>query len=161
MFARFRPRKNFQRHAVTGIDANFVASLQRRFRQFRRTLQNHRLQSVLAPDAQTIGPHDLGDFCDGPRRFVAEIADDHVSFIDQNARAFFQLRDRDARIDVAIIIRTAHDDMRGVARWTSEKCPDAVRGRSHLLDDFLQLLDHLARFGDRFFVTNNFRAQRE
>ena len=41
----------------------------------------------------------------------------------------------------------------------AEISADAVRGRSHFLDDFLELLDHLLRFADRLFLIENLRAQ--
>ena len=39
-----------------------------------------------------------------------------------------------------------------------EVSADAIRGRGHLLDDLLELLDHLLRFADRLFLRGNFRA---
>ena len=113
---------------------------------------------MFAAHTQAIGADDFGDFCDRSGRFKSKIADNDIRFIHQNARALFQPRDRNARIDVAIVIGAANDDVRGVARWAPEKCADAIRRRSHFLDDFLKLLDHRAGFGDRFFVPRNFRA---
>ena len=70
-------------------------------------------------------------FVTGPGRFESEIADDDVGFVDQNARSFFQLRKRNARIDVAIIIGAAHDDVRGVAsRGCRETCRCGSRAKS-------------------------------
>src|SRR5437870_5267316 len=51
--------------------------------------------------------------------------------------------------------------MGGVARGRAEKCADAIRGRSHFLDDFLQLLDHPARFDNCLFPIREFRPQIE
>src|SRR5205085_11242584 len=81
--------------------------------------------------------------------------------VDQNARSLFQLRQRSARIDVAIIIRSAHDDVCGVFGNCTEKCADPIRRRSHFLDHFLELLDHLPRFADHLRLIGNVWPQIE
>ena len=114
---------------------------------------------MLRADPEPIGADDLGDFRDRPGGFETEIAYDHVSFVDQNARAFLQLREADARIDIAIIIRAADDDVGRIPGRIVEISADAIGGRSHLLDHFLELLDHLARFADCFLLRLDLRAQ--
>ena len=109
-------------------------------------------------DPQAIGPEDLSDFRDRSGGFESEIAHDDISFVDQDARPFLELRQVDARIDIAIIIGAADDDVRGVPRGIAEESADAVRGRSDFLDHFLELLDHLPRFADRLFLRGNLRA---
>ena len=62
-------RESFQRHAVIGIDAHFVAGFQRGFHQLGRTLQNQRLHAVFRTDAKPIVAEHLGDFRDRARPF--------------------------------------------------------------------------------------------
>ena len=54
------------------------------------------------------------------------------------------LADGDARIDVAIVIGAADDDLRGLLVGGVEEGADAVGRRGDLFDDLLQLLDGLA-----------------
>ena len=114
---------------------------------------------MLGADAQAIRAEHFGDLHHRPGLFEAEIADDDVGFIDEHARAPAQLREADPRIDVAVVIRSADDDLRGLARRAAEKSADAIRGRGHLLDDLLQLLDRLARVADHLLLRFDFRAQ--
>ena len=116
MLARLRAREHFQRHPVIRIDPNFIAGFRGCFHQLGGALQDQRLQSMFRADPEPIGAEHLGDFCHRASRFETEIAHDHIGFVDQNARPLFQLREIDARIDVAIIIRAAHDDVRRLAR---------------------------------------------
>ena len=161
MLVRFRAGEHLERHAVVWIDTHFVPRFQCRCCEIGRALEHHRLQSVLGTDPQSIVTQDFGDFRYRTRRFESEIADNDVGFVDEHARPVFQFRERDARIDIAIIIGPAHDDVGGVARRRAEKCADAIRGRSHFLDDFLQLLDHPARLDDCFFVLRDLGPQIE
>ena len=46
-------------------------------------------------------------------------------------------------------------------RSGAEKSADAVGGRSDFFDDFLEFLDHLARFAHRLLLVGNFRPQIE
>ena len=112
-------------------------------------------------NAQSIFANHLGDLCDRPGRFKTEIAHDDKRFVHEHARSLFQFRQRNARIDIAIIIRAAHHDVRGVARGRAEKCADAIGRRSHFLDDLLELVDHAAGFGDGLLLIGNARPQSE
>ena len=161
MLARLRMGQNFQRHAIIRIDPNFIAGLEGRLHQLGGALEDERLQSMFGADPQPVRPEHLRDFRHGPGGLETKIAHDDVSFVDQNARAFLELRETDARIDVAIIIRAADDNVRRVARRIAEISADAIRGRGHLLDDFLELLDHLLRFTDRLFLRGNLRADQK
>ncbi len=82
---------------------------------------------MLGTDTQSVFADHFGDFRDRSGRFEAEIADDHERFVNQNARSFFQFRQRDARIDIAIVISAANDDVGGVFRCCAEKSADPVR----------------------------------
>ena len=110
---------------------------------------------MLRANPQPIVADDLRDFRDRTRGLEAEIAHDHERFVHQNPRPFLELGETDARIDVAIIIRATHDDVGSVFRRIVQICADAVRGRGDLLDDFLKLLDHLARFADGLLLRLN------
>ena len=103
---------------------------------------------MLGTDTQSVFADHFGDFRDRSGCFKTEIADDDERFVHQNARSFFQFRQRDARIDVAIIISAAHDDVRRVLGGRAEKRPDAVCRRSDFLNHFFELLDHLPRLAD-------------
>ena len=85
------------------------------------------MQAVFRTHAQSVLAYDLGDFRDRTRRLESQITDNNERFVDQNARAFFQSRQRYARIDVAIIIGAANHDVRGLLRSGAEKGADAVR----------------------------------
>ncbi len=113
---------------------------------------------MLGTDPQSIGSDHFRDFCHRPGRFETEIAHDDERFVHQHARALLQFRHGNARIDVAVIIRAAHHDVRRVPRGRAKKSADAIRRRSHFLDDLLQLLDHLLGFDDRLLVLGNIRA---
>ena len=63
MITRFRMRQRFERHAIIRIDPHFVARFERRFRQLGRALQDRRLHSVLAADAEAIVAQHFGDSC--------------------------------------------------------------------------------------------------
>src|SRR5215831_16754049 len=117
------------------------------------------MQSMLRADAQSILAHDLGNLCYGAGGLESQIADNDEGFVDQNARSFFQPREGNARIDVAIIICAANYDVRGLLRSRPEKGADPIRGRSHFFDDFLKLLNHPARLDHRFLLIENLRTQ--
>ena len=114
-----------------------------------------------APTRSRSVAEDFGDLGHRAGCFETEIADDDVGFVDQHARPFLQFREADPRIDVAIIIRAADHDLRGVARRAAEKSADAVRGRGDFLDHLLELLDHLARVADHFLLGGDLSAQGE
>ena len=101
----------------------------------------------------------LGDFCYRPGGLESEIADDDEGFVDQDARAFFQSRQRNARIDIAIIIGAAHNDVRRLLRGRAEKRADPVRRRSDFFDHLLEFLDHPPRFDHRLLLIENLRPQ--
>ena len=124
-------------------------------------LQDRRLQSVLAANAQPIAAEHLGDLCHRPASFESEIADDHIRLIHQHARAFLQLRDADPWIDVAVVIRTADDDVRSVTRRTAKERSEAIGGRSDLLHHLFQLLDHLPGIRDHLLLIGNRLAHGE
>src|ERR1700674_4919769 len=109
-------------------------------------------------DTEPVGAEHLRDFRDGTGGFETEISHNHIGFVDENARAFLELREIDARIDIAIIIRAADDNVRRLPRWIAEVSTDAVCRRGHLLDDLLELLDHLLRLADRLFLSGDVRA---
>src|SRR6476620_4705932 len=117
------------------------------------------MQAMFRAHAQSVFANYLGDFCYRAGGLESQIADNDERFVDQNARAFFQPRERYARIDVAIIIRPAYDNVRGLLRSGAEKRADPIRGRSHFFDDFLKLLNHPARLNHRFLLIENLRAQ--
>ena len=119
------------------------------------------MQPVLRTDTQPIVAENFGDFCHRSGRFKAEIAHNYVCFIDQDARSFFEFWERNARIDIAIIVGATHHDVGCVLGGCPEKRPDAVRRRSDLFNDFLEFLDHPAGFDHRLFPVGNFRAQIE
>ena len=96
-----------------------------------------------------------------PGGFETEIADDDVGFVDEDARPFLQFREADPWIDVAIIIRPADHDLRGVARRAAQKSPDPIRGRGDLFDHLLELLDHLAGVADHFLLGGDLAPERE
>src|SRR5437762_7568931 len=100
------------------------------------------MQAVFRAHAQSVFAHDLGNFCYRAGCLEPQITDNDKSFVDQNACAFFQSRQRYARIDVAIIIGAANHDVRGFLRSSAEKSADPICGRSHFFDDFLKLLNH-------------------
>ncbi len=124
MLARLRVRKNFQRHPVIRIHPNFIAGFESRLHQLGGTLEDQRLQSMFGADPEPIGAEHLRDFRHRARCFETEIAHDHIGFVDQNARAFLELREADARIDVAIIIRAAR---RQYAPSPAPDCSDKSR----------------------------------
>ena len=158
MLAGLRVGKNFQRHPVIRIDPNFIASFEGRVHQLGGALEDQRLQAMFRADPKPIGTKDLRDFRNRAPGFETEVAHNHIGFVDENTCPFLELREIDTRIGVAIIIRAAHDNVRRLPRWIAQVSADAVRGRGHLLDDFLELLDHLLRFADRLFLRGNFRA---
>ncbi len=153
--------KNFKRNPVIRIDPNVIAGFESRLHQLGGALEDQRLQPMFRANTEPIGAEHLRDFRDRAGGFETEVAHNHIGFVDKNTRAFFELREMDARIDVAIIIRSANDNVRRLPRWVAEVSTDAVRGRGHLFDDFLELLDHLLRFADRLFLGGNFRPQDE
>ena len=93
MFVRLRAREHFERHPVIRIHPDFVACFQGRLRELRGALQDQRLRPVLRADAQSILAEDFGDLGHRPGGFKTEIADDHVGFVDQDARSLLQLRE--------------------------------------------------------------------
>src|SRR5262245_32249011 len=117
------------------------------------------MQSVLRAYAQSVLAHDLGNFCYRAGGLESQIADNDEGFVDQNARALFQPRQRYAWIDIAIIIGAANDDMRRLLRSGAEKRADSVGGRSHFFDDFLKLLNHPARLDHSLLLIENLRPQ--
>ena len=161
MIARLRAREHFDRDPVVRVDAHVVARFQLLLGELRRALQDERLRPVLRADAQSIWTEDFGDLGHRPGGFETEIADDHVGFVDQNARSLLQPREADPRVDVAIVIRAADHDLRGVARRAAEERADAVRGRGHFLDDLLELFDHLARVAHHLFLRRDLGAEGE
>src|SRR5437764_15487389 len=98
------------------------------------------MQAVFRAHAQSVFANYLGDFCYRASGLESQIADNDESFVDQNPRTFFQPRERYARIDIAIIISSANDDVRCLLRSGAEKRADPICGRSHFLHDFLELL---------------------
>ncbi len=116
MFAGLRMGKHLQGDPVIRIDPNFVAGFELALHQLGGALENQRLQSMFRADPEAVGPEDLCDFRDRSGGFETEVAHDDIGFVDQNARPFLELREVDARIDIAIVIRAADDDMRGLAR---------------------------------------------
>ena len=161
MLVRFRASEHLERHPVIRINAHLVAGFQRGARKIGRALQDDRLRSVFRTDAQTVFADHFCDFRHWSGCFETEIADNDERVVDQNARSLFQLRQRNARIDIAIIIRAAHDDMCGVFGNCTEKCTDPIRRRGHFLDHFLELLDHLPRFADHLRLIGNVRPEIE
>ena len=159
MLARLRPRQHFDRDAVVRIDAHFVAGFQRRFGEPSGALKDGRLHPVLAADAEAICAQHFGDFRDRAGRFETEIAHDDVGLVHEHPRAVFQLIEIDPRIDVAVVIRAADHDLRRLRRGTAEIGADAIGRRGDLLDDLLQLLDHLPRVADRLLLISNALAQ--
>src|SRR5213076_652204 len=117
------------------------------------------MQAVFRAHAQSVLADDLGNFCYRAGCLEPQITDNDKSFVDQNACAFFQSRQRYARIDVAIMIGAANHDVRGFLRSSAEKSADPICGRSHFFDDFLKLLNHPARLNHRFLLIENLRAQ--
>src|SRR5467141_4444799 len=110
-------------------------------------------------DAQSIFTKDFGNFCHRSGRFESEVAHNHECFVHQDARSLFQFPKRNARIDIAIIISAPDYDVRRIVRRGAEEGAYPVRGRSHFLNDFLELLDHSARFEHRLLLIENLRAQ--
>ena len=158
MLARLRMRKNFQRNPVIRIDPNFVAGFELALHQLGGALENQGLQSMFRADAEPVRAEDLGDLRDRTGGLESEVAHHHIGFVDQNARALLEVRQIDARIDVAIIIRAADDNVRRFPRGIVQVSADAIRGRSHFLDDFLELLNHLLRFTDDFLLRLDLRT---
>ncbi len=70
---------------------------------------------MLGTDAQPVFANHFRDLGHRAGRFKSKIADDDERFVDQHARSLFQFRQRNTRIDIAIVIGAAHDDVRGVA----------------------------------------------
>ena len=114
---------------------------------------------MLGANPEPIGAENFGDFSDRPGGFKTKIADDDVGFVNEDAGAALQLREADPRIDVAIIIRAADDDLRRIARRAAEKGPDPVGRRGHFFDDLLELLDHVAGVADHLSLGLDFGAQ--
>src|SRR6266496_1493666 len=114
---------------------------------------------MLRADAQSVLAEDLGDFCHRTSCLKSKITDNDEGFIDEHPGSFFQFRKRNARIDIAVVIRAAHYDMRRILRSGAEKCADPVCRRSHFLNDFLELLDHPARLDHGFLLIENLRPQ--
>src|SRR5262245_50459481 len=117
------------------------------------------MQSVLGTDAQSVLAEDFGYFRYGAGGLESQITDDDEGFVNQNARASFQSRQRNAGIDVAVIVGATNYDVRGFLRSGSEKRADPVGGRSHLFDNFLKLLNHPARLDHRFLLIVNLRTE--
>ncbi len=161
MVARLRAGEQLERDAIICIDPHVVARLQGRLRQLRRTLQDERLRAMLRADAQPVIRQHLCDLGHGAGLLETEIAHDDVGFVDQNPRSLLQLRQADARIDIAIIIRAADHDLRRVARRAAKKSADAIRRRGHLFDHLLELLDHLARVAHHLFLRCDFGPKRD
>ena len=112
-------------------------------------------------DAQSIRAEDFCDLGHRPGGFKTKIADNHVGFVDQNARSLLQLPEADPRVDVAIVISAADDDLCRVARRAAEESADPVCGRSHFLNHLLELFDHLARVAHHLFLRGNFGPEGE
>ena len=66
---------------------------------------------MLRADTQSIAAQNFRDFCHRAGRFKPEITDNHVGFIDEHARSLFEFCERDARINIAIIIGPSDDDV--------------------------------------------------
>ena len=94
---------------------------------------------MLRADAQSILAENFGDFCYRAGCLKAEITDNHESFINEDARPFFQFRKGNARIDIAIIIGASHYDVRRIFGSGAKKRANPVRGRSDFLNDLLEL----------------------
>ncbi len=161
MITRLRAREQLERDPIIRIHPDVVARFQRRLGELRGALQDQRLRPVFRADAQSIRAEDFGDLGHRPGGFETEIADNHVGFVDQNARSLLQLPEADPRVDVAIIISAADDDLRGVARRAAEESADPICGRSHFLDHLLELFDHLARVAHHLFLRGNLGAEGE
>ena len=161
MIMRLRAREQFDRDPVIRIHPHVVARFQRRLGELRGALQDERLRPVFRADAQSIRAEDFCHLGHRPGGFKTKIADNHVGFVDQDARSLLQFPEADPRVDVAIIISAADDDLRGVARRTAEESADPVRRRSHFLDHLLELFDHLARVAHHLFLRGNLGAEGE
>ena len=72
------------------------------------------MQPVLGSNAQPVFAKDLCNFCHRAGRFKSEIANNHERVVDEHARPLFQFRERNARINVAVVIRASDDDVRGI-----------------------------------------------
>ena len=117
------------------------------------------MQPVLRTYTQSVLTYDLSDFRHWAGCLESQIADNNECFVDQNARAFFQPCQRHARIDVAIIISSADDDVRCLFGSGTEKGADPICRSSDFFDDFLKLLNHPARLDHRFLLIKNLRPQ--
>jgi hypothetical protein len=100
-------------------------------------------------------------FVTGPPVSTPRSPTTYIRLVHEHARAFLQQRDVETRIDIAVIIGAAHDDVRGITRRAAEKGADPIRGRRHLFDHLLQLHDHLPRIDDDLFLVGNPLAHRE
>src|SRR6266516_6400074 len=114
---------------------------------------------MLRYHAQSVLTNYFGSLCHRTSCLKSKITDNHEGFIDQHARSFFQFRQRNAWIDVAVVIGASHHDVRGLLRRGAEKGADPVCWRSNFLYDFLELLDHPARFDHRLLLIENLRPQ--
>ena len=149
----------FQRDAVVRVDAHLVAGFQVVLEQAAPTLQHQRLRAVVLADAQAVVADDLRDLGDGAGVVVPQVAHHHVGFVHEHAGSLLEFGDGDARIDVAIIIGPAYDDLHGFLARRAEERADAVRRAGHLLDDLLHLFDGLAGFVDGVFLVGDLDAQ--
>ena len=156
-----RTRECFDGDAVVRIDPHLVAGLELLFQKPVAALDDGGLHAVLGAHAQAVGAEHFGDLHHRPRLVVAEIADDHERLVHQHPRAAAQARHVETRVDVAVVVRAADHDLRGLLRGAGEECPDAVRGRGDLLHDRLQLLDRGARLAHRVLVLGEVHAELE
>src|SRR5260370_30017457 len=122
-------------------------------------LENDGLRSVLGQDVTWVVADLFGDFRYRSGRFKTEIANDDERFVDQHARSLFQFRQRNPRIDIAIVIGAANDDVRSVLGYRAKKSTDPIRGRSYFFDYFLQLLYHLPLLANPLRLILHLRPQ--
>jgi hypothetical protein len=104
------------------------------------------------PTRQTIRTEEFADLYHRAGTIVSEVADHDVSLVDEDPRSTAHRANVDARVHVAVKLRTTDDDLREHRRTTlvesricGEKGSDAIGRRGDLLDHRFELLDGLTR----------------
>src|SRR5258708_14659456 len=115
---------------------------------------------MILADSQPIVTEDFGDLSHRTGGIIAEVTNDDIGLVHQNARSFFQFRDTDSKINVTVVIRTADDNLGGLFVWTAQVGSNTVRRRGDLLDYFVQLFDRLPCLRYHFLLFGHISAKR-
>ena len=136
---------DFEGDALVHVQADVHARLQLFFAEQRRTLQHQRHQAGFLADAQAAVRKQIIHANNRPIAVEAQSQHDGKSFVQEDALADLQTRQRNLRVYAANVIGAGDTDVALVRLNGHQKSPDAEGGRPKFLDDSVHLLDGLPR----------------